>query len=156
MPEFNIAQLNVARMKFALDDPAMADFVAQLENINALADASPGFVWRLQSEDGDATSIDCFGADTLVNMSVWIDLESLHRYVYRSAHNRIMARRKQWFAHMLDAYSVLWWVPDGHLPTPHEARLRLEALRRHGPTPQAFTFKRPFSAPSPDGDDADA
>jgi len=140
----HLAQLNIAQMKFAIDDPALADFVARLEDVNALADAAPGFVWRLQTEAGDATAIDFFGADKLVNMSVWQDLDSLHSYVFRSEHNQVMALRKQWFERMGDAYSVLWWVDAGHLPSLPEAGERLDRLRRHGPHALAFTFKHSF------------
>jgi hypothetical protein len=142
--EYHLAQLNIAKMKFAIDDPELAGFVARLEDINALADDSPGFVWRLQTDDGDATSIDYFGADTLVNMSVWENIDSLHRYIYRTAHNEVMARRKQWFERMVEAYSVLWWVPIGSTPTLEEAARRLDSLRDHGPGAQAFTFKQVF------------
>ena len=144
MSRFHLAQLNVAQMKFAIDDPAMAGFVDRLEDINALADAAPGFVWRLQTEEGDATAIDHFGADTLVNMSVWQDIDSLHAYVYRSAHNQVMAQRKQWFERIETVYAVMWWVDAGHIPTLDEAGERLEVLRREGPGPRAFTFKQPF------------
>jgi len=143
--DHQLAQLNIAQMKFAIDDPAMADFVGRLDEINALADSAPGFVWRLQTEAGDATAIDHFGADKLVNMSVWQDLESLHAYVYQSAHNRIMAQRKQWFERSGEAYSVLWWIAAGHIPALQEAQARLDHLRRHGPSAFAFTFKQPFA-----------
>ncbi|MCP4335987.1 MAG: DUF3291 domain-containing protein [Gammaproteobacteria bacterium] len=139
-----IAQLNVARLKFEFDDPRMQEFIDRLEDINALADRAPGFVWRLQTDEGDATAIDFFGADTLVNMSVWEDLESLHGYVYRSAHNEVMARRKLWFDRVESAYSVLWWVPAGHIPTIEEAAERLDLLREQGPSARAFTFKQSF------------
>ena len=142
--EYHLAQLNIAKMKFAIDDPELAGFVARLEDINALADDSPGFVWRLQTDDGDATSIDYFGADTLVNMSVWENIDSLHRYIYRTAHNEVMARRKQWFERMVEAYSVLWWIPIGSIPTLEEAARRLDSLRDHGPGLKAFTFKQVF------------
>lgn len=144
MPRHHLAQLNIAQMKFAIDDPAMAEFVDRLADINALADNADGFVWRLQTDEGDATAIDYFNADMLVNMSVWEDLESLRTYVYRSAHNEVMARRKQWFERITDAYTVLWWVPAGHIPTLGEAAQRLDSLRRHGPGRFAFTFKQPF------------
>ena len=144
MSEFHLAQLNIAQMKYPLDDPAMADFVARLDDINALADAAPGFVWRLQTEDGDATAIDFFGSDALVNMSVWQDIDSLHNYVYRTAHTEVMALRKQWFERMTEAYQVLWWVAAGQVPSLEEASARLERLRTDGPTAQAFTFKRAF------------
>jgi hypothetical protein len=141
-----LAQLNIAQMKLAIDDPSMVDFVARLEDINALADQARGFVWRLQTDAGDATAIDYFGADKLVNMSVWQDLDSLHDYVFRSAHNQVMALRKRWFARMVDAYSVLWWVEADHIPSLAQAAERLDHLRRHGPSVFAFTFKQPFAA----------
>ena len=144
MSRYQLAQLNIAKMKFAIDDPGMSDFVARLDDINALADSAPGFVWRLQTEDGDATGIDYFGTDSLVNMSVWTDLDSLHSYIYRSAHNEVMALRKQWFERMTEAYSVLWWVAEDHIPTLDEARDRLECLRLQGPGSSAFTFKQAF------------
>ena len=146
MPRYHLAQLNIAKMKFAIDDPGMASFVARLDDINALADAAPGFVWRLQTEDGDATGVDYFGADVLVNMSVWEDRDSLHNYIYRSAHSEVMALRKQWFDRMTEAYSVLWWIAEGHIPTLDEASERLECLRLQGPDPSAFTFKQVFAA----------
>ena len=147
MSRYNLAQLNVARMKFPLEAPEMADFVASLERINALADRSPGFVWRLQTEEGDATGIDFFGPGVLVNMSVWTDLAPLHDYVYRSAHAGVMRRRKEWFQRMAQGHTVLWWIPEGATPTLQEARDRLERLRKSGPTAAAFTFKKPFPAP---------
>jgi hypothetical protein len=142
----HLAQLNIAQMKFAIDDPSMADFVDRLEDINALADNTAGFVWRLQDDSGDATAIEYFGKDKLVNMSVWKNLESLRAYVYRSAHNEVMALRKQWFDRIIDAYAVLWWVPAGHIPSLEEAGDRLESLRQHGPSEFAFSFKQSFAA----------
>jgi len=141
----HLAQLNIAQMKFAIDAPELAEFVARLDDVNALADGSPGFVWRLQTEDGDATAIDYFGPEYLVNMSVWEDVESLHNYVYRTAHNEVMARRKEWFERMLEVYSVLWWIPAGTIPTIAEADQRLQNLRQNGPTAEAFTFKKIFA-----------
>ena len=127
-----------------MDDPAMADFVARLDDINALADQAPGFVWRLQTDEGDAAGIDFFGADKLINMSVWQDLDSLHDYVYRSAHNQVMALRKQWFERMGEVYAVLWWVESGHVPTLQESAARLDYLREHGASAFAFSFKQDF------------
>lgn len=144
MTEYHLAQLNIAQMKFAIDAPELAEFVARLEDVNALADDSPSFVWRLQTEHGDATAIDYFGPDYLVNMSVWEDVESLQDYVYRSAHNEVMARRKEWFERMLAVYSVLWWIPAGTIPTVAEADQRLQQLRKNGPAAGAFTFKQIF------------
>ena len=126
MPRFHVAQLNVARLKTALDSPALFDFVEALEPINALADAAPGFVWRLQTEDGDATAIRAFEDDMLiVNMSVWESIEALGNFAYRSDHRSVMVRRREWFEQMAEAYLVLWWVTEGHMPTVEEGRARL-------------------------------
>ncbi|MFC6670797.1 DUF3291 domain-containing protein [Marinobacterium aestuariivivens] len=147
MSRYQLAQLNIARMKYPLESPEMADFVANLERINALADTSPGFVWRLQGKEGDATSLRFFGDDVLVNMSVWEDVEALHAYAYRSAHAGIMRRRREWFERMESVYTVLWWIPAGHRPTPEEASAKLALLHEEGPTAAAFTFKQAFAAP---------
>ena len=144
MPEYQLAQLNIAKLKYGFDDPEMADFVAALDDINALADESPGFVWRLQTDEGDATAIDFFGSDYLVNMSVWEDVESLRDYAFRSAHRDVLARRNEWFDRMDEAYAVLWWVPAGTIPALEQAAARLDSLRRFGPTAKAFTFKQLF------------
>lgn len=144
MASYQLAQLNIARMKFPIDDPRMAEFVAQLEDVNALADRAPGFVWRLQTEDGDATAVDFFGPDLLVNMSVWQDVESLRDYAFRSAHKAVLSRRAEWFDKMQEAYSVMWWIPSGSLPTLEEAAERLQILRQQGPSARAFTFKNLF------------
>ena len=149
---FHLAQLNVARVLAPLDSPVMADFVAQLGEINALADAAPGFVWRLQTEDGDATAVRPYGDEIIVNMSVWESLEALRAYVYRGGHVEVMRRRREWFSRLAESYLVLWWVPAGHRPTVPEAVARLEALRRDGPTPHAFTFHTAFAAPGNVGD----
>ncbi|MFN3579701.1 MAG: DUF3291 domain-containing protein [Pseudomonas sp.] len=140
----HLAQLNIARLKAPLDSPELTDFVANLARINALADAAPGFVWRLQTEDGDATGIDFFGSDHIVNLSVWEGLEPLHDFVYQHDHLDMLRRKQEWFEPMGEAHMVLWWVPAGHLPTLEEAELRLGYLRQLGPTEQAFTFRRPF------------
>jgi len=147
MSAYELAQLNIAIMKEPLESPGMADFVANLDRINALAEASPGFVWRLQTEEGDATAMRPLGEQTLVNMSVWRDVESLDKYVYGSAHVEIMRRRKEWFERMQEAYVVLWWVREGHRPTIPEAVARLELLRKKGPTEEAFTFRQAFLPP---------
>ena len=147
MHDYDLAQLNIARLREPIDSPRLVDFVANLDRINALADAAPGFLWRLQTESGDATSIRAFGPDYIVNLSVWADIESLHNYVYRTAHVEVMRRRKEWFEKMRDAYLVLWWVPKGHVPTVDEAKAKLDRLRRYGPSGQAFTFKKPYPKP---------
>jgi len=143
--QWHLAQLNIAQ---AVDDMAsevMAGFVARLDEINALADAAPGFIWRLQTEEGDATSIQAFDDPSLLaNMSVWADLESLKSYVYKSAHVELIRDRDAWFSKLVSAHQVLWWVPAGEIPTVAEARARLEHLQEHGPSGSAFTFAKPF------------
>jgi hypothetical protein len=127
-----------------LDAPTMAEFVAALDAINALADGSPGFAWRLQTEDGDATSIRPFDDELMIiNMSVWESIDQLAEFVYRSGHVEVMRRRRQWFERMR-LYLALWWVPEGHAPTVPEALERLEHLQAHGPSAYAFTFKQRF------------
>ncbi len=142
---FHLSQVNIGRARGDMTDPIMAGFVARLQEINALADESPGFVWRLQTEDGDATAVRPYG-DTgiLINLSVWADLPSLRTYVFRSAHVEVMKRRREWFERFDRIYVALWWVPAGHRPTPAEAVARLAHLEQHGPTGFAFTFADPF------------
>lgn len=147
MSSFELAQLNIAHLKAPIDSPVLADFVANLDRINLLADTSDGFRWRYKSDEGTETSSQPFGDDVIVNMSVWRDLESLRRYVYNSNHTEIMWRRREWFAQAPQAYLVLWWVPAGHRPSVVEAAERLEQLRQHGPSSVAFTFGRVFHAP---------
>jgi hypothetical protein len=147
MAEFHLAQFNMAQLLAPLDSPQLADFVGALERINALADDSPGFVWRLQGDGGDATSLRPFGEDVIVNMSLWESVETLFDFVYRTAHAPVMAKRRQWFGKPDGVYTVLWWVKAGHLPTVEDARARLDILQRKGPSPAAFTFKTRFPAP---------
>lgn len=148
MSQYQLAQLNIGRMLAPLDDPVMMGFVARLEEINVLAERSPGFVWRLQSEEGDATSIRPFGDDRiLVNMSVWESIETLKEYTFRTAHSELLKQRRQWFEKFERAYMVLWWIESGHIPTIEEAKLRLEHLQQHGASPHAFTFQKPFPPP---------
>lgn len=147
MSAYELAQLNIAVMKAPLESPTMADFVANLDRINALAESSPGFVWRLKTDEGNATALRPLGDETLVNISVWKDVASLNSFVYRSAHVQIMKRRKEWFERAREAYAVLWWVPRGHRPELAEAAARLELLRARGPTREAFTFRNAFLPP---------
>ena len=144
---FQLAQVNIGRARGETTDPVMAEFVARLAEVNALADASPGFVWRLQTEDGDATAVRPY-ADTriLVNLSVWTDLTALRAYVYRSAHSAVMRRRREWFERFESVYVALWWVPIGHRPSVAEAVECLAHLEQHGPTAFAFSFAMPFGA----------
>jgi hypothetical protein len=145
---YELAQLNVAVMKAPLESPLLSDFVASLDRINRLAEESPGFVWRLQSDSGDATAFRPLGEHVLVNLSVWSDVGALSRYVYRSAHVEVMRRRRDWFERSDAAHMVLWWVPAGHRPTVEEALARLETLRARGPSPDAFTFAQAHDAPT--------
>ncbi|MFC4906667.1 DUF3291 domain-containing protein [Actinomadura gamaensis] len=141
MTGFHLAQLNVATLRFPLDDPRTADFVALLDPINALADAAPGFVWRLVEEgSNDATGLRPAGEDVIVNFSMWESVEALWEFAYRSGHLELLRRRREWFTRPAAAHSVLWWVPAGDVPTIAEAVERLELLRADGPSPRAFTF----------------
>ena len=152
MAVFHLAQINVGRILGPIDSAVMAEFVARLDEINALADGSPGFVWRLQTEDGDATAIRPFDDDMIIiTMSVWASPAALHAYVYQSAHAEVMRRRREWFSRMTDAFIALWWVPAGHRPTVAEGVARLERLRVDGPTSHAFTFRQQFAPPENEG-----
>lgn len=149
MKQYHLAQLNIARMLAPLDDPVMAGFVARLEEINALAERSPGFVWCLQTDEGDATSIRAFEDDRIiVNMSVWESIEQLKDYAFRTAHSELLKQRRQWFEKIERAYAVLWWIEAGHIPTVEETQQRLEHLQQHGESPYAFTFQKPFPPPN--------
>ncbi|HYI10749.1 MAG TPA: DUF3291 domain-containing protein [Thermoanaerobaculia bacterium] len=142
MHTFHLAQINLARMKTPLESPEMADFVARLDEINALADRAPGFVWRLQTPEGNATYVRAYDDDRiLVNLSVWESVETLKEYVYHSAHAELLRARRSWFEQFSGVFAALWWVPAGHIPTVEEAKLRLEHLEENGPSPFAFTFK---------------
>jgi heme-degrading monooxygenase HmoA len=144
---FHLAQFNVARLRYPLDDPRTADFVAQLDPVNALADGAPGFVWRLV-EDGqpDATRMRPAGDDVIITFSVWESQEALWDFVYRSTHLATMRRRREWFHRHAEAHMVMWWIPAGYLPTVEEALERLELLRSQGPSPRAFTFSASYTA----------
>ncbi len=139
--ERHVAQINIARAIAPLTDPRMAEFVAQLAEINALADAHPGFVWRLQTDAGDATAIVAFDDPAIiVNMSVWESVDALHAFVYRGDHVRVLRDRKKWFSPMSGPYYALWWVAPGHTPGVEEGKERLEYLSKHGPSEHAFWF----------------
>ncbi len=147
MSTHHLAQVNIGVLRAPLESPEIADFVAGLDPINALADASPGFVWRLQDETGDASHIRPFrDTSILVNMSVWESLDALRDYVYQSDHVAYMRRRREWFTKMETAFMALWWIPAGTVPTTEDARERLDHLDANGPSPYAFTFLRAFGA----------
>jgi hypothetical protein len=149
---FRLAQVNIGRFRAPIDDPIMKGFRDLLDPINALADRSPGFVWRLQTEDGNATAIrpDVQDDRMAINMSVWESLEALQQFVYQSAHVGPLRDRKQWFEPIDGPIQALWWVPAGHIPTVVEAWERLRILKERGPSPHAFTFRAPFPAPGAD------
>jgi len=145
---FELAQVNIGRLLAPVDSPRIAEFVAALDPINRLADGSPGFVWRLQTAEGNATAIHSFEDDLIIsNMSVWASIEALRAFTYSSAHTSIMSRRREWFSKYVTAYMALWWVPAGHRPTIEEAKGRLDLLDHLGPTSEAFTFRVPFQPP---------
>ena len=142
----HLAQINIARMVAPLDSPVMHDFVANLDRINALAEAAPGFIWRLKGDGNDATSLRPYEDDRIiVNMSVWESIETLHQYAYYSGHVEIFRRRAEWFEKMTAPAVALWWIPAGHIPTVAEAKTKLDLLEKYGATPLAFTFKQRFT-----------
>ena len=151
--DYLLAQVNIARLREPLDSPLLADFVAALDPVNAAADTAPGFVWRLQTEDGNATAVHAFewdqagSAGVLVNMSVWESVEALAAYVYSDTHRQVLRRRREWFERMATAHVALWWIPRGHIPTTGEAEERVIHLRVFGPTRHAFTLKEHFPPP---------
>jgi hypothetical protein len=148
MSAYHLAQLNIARMLAPIDDSLMAEFVAQLAPVNALADQAPGFVWRLQSEGGDATSIKVYDdALIIVNLTVWETPEALREFVYKSDHLGVLRDRKRWFEKFEGPYYALWWISAGQLPSIEDARQRLDHLRQHGDSAYAFSFKHLFPMP---------
>ena len=148
---WEIAQLNVGRAVSPLDEAPMADFMARLDEINALAERSPGFVWRIQGDSGNNTDYRVSDGDPLfnVNLSLWSSLEDLHAFTYRSDHRTVFARRYEWFERRDGPNAVIWWQPAGTIPGTVEALRRLQLLEALGPTPEANTFEQSF--PPPDG-----
>jgi hypothetical protein len=145
MVDVRLAQVNIARMKGPLESAVMSGFVARLEEINALADRSPGFVWRLQAGEGNATYLRPYNDDRILfNLSVWQTIEDARAYVYRGAHAEVLRRRHEWFDRFEGVYLALWWIRPNHLPSVDEAKKRLAYLTEHGPTPFVFTFKVTF------------
>jgi hypothetical protein len=145
----HLAQINIGRSLAPLDTPQLADFMANLDPINAIAEASPGFVWRLKTDAGNATDIKPFADDELliVNMSVWESPDALRAFVFQPGHLDFVKRRKEWFEKFPTAYMALWWIPEGHTPTIDEAKERLASLDQHGDTEFAFTFRKLFPMP---------
>ena len=149
MPQpFELAQCNIGRARGAIDGAVMAGFVARLDDINSLAEGAPGFIWRLKTDAGNATSIQAFDDPlVLINLSVWESPDALRSFVYRSDHANVMRQRKSWFEKFDGMYLVLWWVPAGHRPTTLEAKARLDHLQRHGESVHAFSFAKLYPAP---------
>jgi len=150
----HLAQVNIGRLVAPTDSATLKDFMDGLDPVNALADAAPGFLWRLQTDDGNATAVEAFEWDTgtsagvIINMSVWSDVASLAEFVYNEEHRAFLRRRREWFQKMDEAYTALWWVPAGTIPSTDDAEDRIRHLRANGPTPHAFTLRDHFPAPS--------
>jgi hypothetical protein len=145
---YQLAQINIGRALAEMNDPLMHGFVSRLAEINKLAEESPGFVWRLQTPEGDATALRCFPDPLMiVNLSVWESLEALKDYTYKTLHATLLKDRKAWFEQLEQPHLVMWWVPAGHIPTIEEAKEKLELLSKHGPTAEAFTFSKAFPKP---------
>ncbi|HXY44092.1 MAG TPA: DUF3291 domain-containing protein [Acidimicrobiales bacterium] len=150
---WHLAQVNVGRLREPLDHPQMAAFVEALDPVNAAADQAPGFVWRLQTDEGNATAVAAFtwdaeeSAGVIINLSVWTDVERLIAFVHGDLHRAILRRRREFFYRMTEPYLACWWVPEGHLPSTDEAEERVRHLRANGPTPFAFTLRHHFPPP---------
>ena len=154
---FDLAQVNVSRLLAPLDQPLLAQFMAALDEVNASGDEAAGFRWRLQTEDGNATSVRAFGWDVadshgvIVNLTTWSSVETLADLVFSGRHLEVMRRRREWFARAAEPMTALWWVPAGHRPSTDEAEERVRRLRQHGPTPYVFSFRAPFPRPDQPG-----
>ncbi len=149
MSDWHLAQFNVAKIRYPLEDPRMAEFVDNLDRINGLGDASPGWVWRYSTDSGNSMDERIFDdPDIALNFTIWEDVDSLRAYTYKSDHKDFLRRRREWFVDMPEwPIVVMWWVPAGTIPTLAEAKLRLEQLRDHGPDQDAFTFRQTYPAP---------
>lgn len=154
---YDLAQVNVSRLLAPLDSPLLAPFMASLDEVNAEGDAAPGFLWRLQTEDGNATSVRAFGWDVrdshgvIVNLTTWTSVEALAAFVFSGQHLEVMRGRRQWFERAVEPMTAMWWVPSGHRPSTDQAEDRVRHLRKHGPTAGAFTFRAPFPPPDAPG-----
>ncbi|HAA27533.1 MAG TPA: DUF3291 domain-containing protein [Cyanobacteria bacterium UBA8553] len=146
--QYYLAQINIALMKASLEDPMMFEFAAALDEVNAIADHTPGFIWRLQTSSGNATNIRAYpDPRMLVNVSVWQSVEQLKTYVYRSLHGDFFVRRRNWFEKYQGEHFTMWWIPVGSLPTVEEGKAKLEYLALHGDSPESFTFAKPYPPP---------
>ena len=149
----------MSRLLAPIDSPVLAEFMAALDEVNAQGESAPGFRWRLQTADGNATAVRAFGWDVgdshgvIVNLTTWTSIQALGDFVFSGQHLQVMRRRRQWFQRAVEPMTALWWVPADYRPSTDEAEARVRHLRRHGPTPVAFTFRTPF--PSPSGPDVE-
>lgn len=143
---YQLAQINIAQMKGSdFNDPVMADFVANIDRINQIAEASPGFVWRLKDEQDNALNINPFeDSSLLINISVWEAIAPLESFVYGAMHLEIMKRKKEWFHHFKGFYYALWWIKAGEYPSAVEAEKQLAFPQENGPTEKVFTFKETY------------
>jgi hypothetical protein len=145
----HLAQINIAHLLAPIDSPLLADFVADIDYINSIAEKSQGFVWRLKDESGNATDINPFDNETIiVNMSVWESIDHFKKFVYESGHVEVFKKRAKWFSKMNTPHTAMWWVPAGYLPTAQEGKEKLEFLAKNGDTIDSFSFKRTFEMPS--------
>ena len=148
MTNYHLAQINIAQSRGTRDSEIMKGFMDRLDEINHIADNSPGFIWRLQTEEGDATAIQAFDDPLLlVNVSVWEDVDSLKSFVYKSLHVDLIQDRDAWFEKMRESHQALWWVPEGHLPSIEKAKEKLAYLQAHGPSEVAFSFSKAVAPP---------
>ena len=148
--QWHLAQLNVGRTVAPLDDPRLAGFMNRLDEINAIAEGSPGYVWRLQSDSGNATDIQVTDDPLfIINLTVWLSIEALFDFAYRSEHKTVVKQRSDYFERWPGPNVVLWWQPAGIVPDVQDALRRLRRLEEHGPTPEAFSFKVRFPPPEP-------
>lgn len=145
MSNYNLAQVNIAKRLAPMDDPIMRDFVNNLDKINAIADVSDGFVWRMQDEDKDEGALVFQDDALLINISVWKNLESLFSYTYNSGHIEVLKRKKEWFGKMEMKHMAFWYIKEDAIPTFQDAKNRIDYLNMHGSTPYAFTFKKQFT-----------
>jgi hypothetical protein len=147
MAMYHLAQINIGRMNAPLTDPIMHGFVSRLDEINKLAESSPGYIWRLQTDEGNATAIKVYEDERIIiNMSVWESIDALFNFTYKTVHTQPLRERSQYFEKM-EIFMTLWWIPVGHIPTALEGKERLEHYQAHGPTPHAFSFKNRFPMP---------
>lgn len=151
MSQFQLAEYNIGRLVHPLDNTESAEFLAALEPINALAEATPGFVWRLKDDDGHSSSF-VAGPDAddpllIVNYSIWADLESLQHFIYKSGHGSYMRRRREWFVPSTQASTVCWWISANTTPELSDAHARLIHLRDHGPSETGWPLNKPIPAP---------